>query len=439
VLEKNAIRAALEVLVAAGKKLGGEVHATVSSERNANTRFARNEITSAGDTDDMTVSVTVAHGKRQASASTNQLAPEQLIRAVEQASRLAKLSPEDPEYMPVLGGGQKLPEAARSFDEATAKLGAGPRAEAAAQAITAATPKGIEIAGFYEHGAIVRGIATSAGLRAQHQETFATLSMTARTTDGSGSGWSGAASERATGLDPARLSQIAIDKAVRSAKPGKLDAGKYTVVLEPAAVADLASFLVNAMDARRADEGRSFFSKKGPGTKLFSEAVTISSNPADPTYPSAPFDDEGLPLPARTWIDKGTVGALHTSRFWAAKQGTKPTGSYDQYTLAPGTATAEELVKGVKRGVLITRFWYTRWVDPSTLLITGLTRDGTFLIEDGAVTRPVNNFRFNDSPLTMLGNLEALGKDLARLPDQSVRAPALRCAGFNLASVSEAV
>jgi predicted Zn-dependent protease len=213
------------------------------------------------------------------------------------------------------------------------------------------------------------------------------------------------------------------------------------VVLEPAAVASLLLFLRSSLDARRADEGRSFFSKAGGGTrigeKLFPEAITLRSDPTDAQLAVAPFDREGLPLQPTAWIEKGTVRALTYGRYWAQKQGKPATGQPDGWILDGGTASREELVKGVARGVLITRFWYLRWIDQQTVLATGLTRDGVFLIENGAVTRPVNNFRFNESPVQMLARCDAMSP--AVVTEGGVRVPALRTHEFNLASISEAV
>ncbi|HLL53994.1 MAG TPA: metallopeptidase TldD-related protein, partial [Myxococcaceae bacterium] len=237
---------------------------------------------------------------------------------------------------------------------------------------------------------------------------------------------------------------VAADKAVLSSHPRRLEPGRYTVVLEPAAVGELLAFLTNSLGARPADEGRSFFARKGGtrlGEKLFADGITLRSDPTSPALPSAPFDREGHRLEPITWVENGKLSALAYSRFWAAKQGKVPTGHHTSYLLEGGDATREGLLTGVKRGVLITRFWYTRWVDPQSMLITGLTRDGVFLIEDGKLAGPVNNFRFNESPVTMLANADALTKETVRVPggQSPLRVPALRTHGFNLASVSDAI
>jgi predicted Zn-dependent protease len=213
------------------------------------------------------------------------------------------------------------------------------------------------------------------------------------------------------------------------------------VVLEPAAVAGLLGFLTGSLDARRADEGRSFFAKPGGATRvgdrLFPETITLRSDPSDPQLAVAPFDREGLALQPAAWIDKGTLRALAYGRYWAKRQGKPATGEPAGWILDGGAVPREQLIKGVARGVLITRFWYMRWLDPKAMLVTGLTRDGVFRIENGAITGPVNNFRFNDSPVQMLTRCDALSP--AVLTEGNTRAPALRTHDFHLASISEAV
>lgn len=430
-----------KVMALAKRTPGAEAIASLRSARTGNTRFAVNEITSAGDVETRDLTVTVKLGKRSASASTNQLDDRALADVVARAVRMAKLSPENPEAMPPLGR-QTYRAIKGARDAATAQLGPGPRAQAAGTSIAAASSAKVTIAGYYEHADHARALATTAGLAAFHAWTTAGMTCTARTPDGTGSGWAGGASHRAADVDPAALARQAVAKGVASAKPARLAPGRYTVVLEPAAVADLLGFLTGSFDARRADEGRSFFSKPGGGNrigeKLFPDRITLRTDPTDPQLAAAPFDGGGLPLAPATWIDKGVVKGLAYDRFWAHKQGKPPTGSPQGWILDGGTATREELVKGVQRGVLITRFWYLRWIDPQTILVTGLTRDGVFLIERGEVTRPVNNFRFNESPVQMLANCDALTPSVVA-PEGRIRVPALRTHHFNLASISEAV
>jgi predicted Zn-dependent protease len=430
-----------KVVALAKKTPGAEAIVSFRSARTGNTRFAVNEITSSGDVDTQDLSVTMKFGKRSASASTNQLDDRSLADVVERAARMARLSPENPESMTPLGR-QAYRTVKGARDAATAKLGPEPRAKAAGTSIGLATSAKVSIAGYYEHADRTRALASTNGLAAFHAWTSANMTCTARTPDGTGSGWAGGAGHRVADFNADALAKIAVDKGLRSAKPTRLDPGRYTVVLEPAAVADLLEFLTGAFNARRADEGRSFFSKPGGGNKvgdkIFPDTITLRTDPTDPALEASPFDGAGFPVLPSTWIDKGVVKGLAYDRFWAQKQGKQPTGQPQGWILDGGNASAEELVKGVKRGVLITRFWYLRSLDPQTILVTGLTRDGVFLIENGAVTRPVNNFRFNESPVQMLSKCDAM-TTAAVSPTGGMRVPGLRTHEFNLASISEAV
>jgi len=417
---------------------GGDATVSVSSERRGNTRFARSEITSSADVDRQTLAVTVQFGKRSATATTNAFDDAALEDVVARAARMAKLAPESPEAMPALGKQSYVK--AKASDAATAKLTPAARAKAAGAAIAAGDAAKLVIAGYYQHAITQLARASSAGLWAWHEATSASFSCTARTADASGSGWAETSSNRAADINAEALAKIAVDKATRSAKPKRLEPGRYTVILEPAAVVDLLGFLINALGARRADEGRSYFAKPGGGTrvgdKLFPDLVTLISDPTDAATEGAPFDGEGLPLAKTTWIDKGVLKGLTYGRYWAHKQSKKPTGTPNGWTLAGGKQTREDLIKGVTRGVLITRCWYLRDLDPQTILVTGLTRDGVFLIEKGQLAGPVNNFRFNESPIHMLAKCDAVA---GQWISDSVRAPTLRTHEFNLASISEAV
>lgn len=428
--------------VAAARKAAGravEVAASLRSGREANTRFARNEITSSGDSEETTVSIEVALGRRHAATTTNQTDPASIRRAAETAVRLAAIAPDDPEYVPVLGP-QRYLAVPDAYDRATHALPAAARVDAARAAIDGARRGGVIAAGYYEHGGNASALMTSAGLFAYHRATYASYSTTARSTDGTGSGWAERNAPRARAIDAAALARVAIDKAVRSRRPRALPPGRYTVVLEPAAVETLTSFLIRALDGREADEGRSCFSRKGGGTrvgdKLFAGAVELTSDPTDGDNPSAPFDGEGLPRRPLTWIQRGVLARLAVSRYWAHKSGKPATGDAASYHLHGGGETIERLVAGVRRGVLITRFWYANLLDPQTLQCTGLTRDGTFLIENGVVTAPVNNFRFNESPIAALAKVDGMTPSV---PCGDLRVPAIRTHEFNLASVSDAV
>jgi predicted Zn-dependent protease len=350
--------------------------------------------------------------------------------------------------MPVLGPQQYSPSRAY-FDDVAAATPEW-RAGAAASAIEMSRKRDVVSAGFVETAASIQALGTSKGLFAFDRMTAADYNLTARTPDGSGSGWASKSFNQLALLDPSALAAAAIDKAARSRNPAAIEPGKYTVVLEPAALADMLVFFTFSANARQADEGRSFFSKKGGGNRvgeqLLGENVRIYSDPVHPLAPAITFDNEGLPVPRDVWVDKGVLKNLMYSRFWAQKQGKPPTGGPANLIMDGGNATLDQLIEGTERGVLVTRFWYIRPLDPQTLLLTGLTRDGVFLIEKGKVTRPVKNMRWNESPVVALNNIDAMtpaervvsgegagGSGLALV------CPAARIREFTFSSASDAV
>lgn len=423
-----------------------QTRVNITTQWSGNTRFADGSITTSGSVTNTTVTVTVTAGKRQASASTNVLDEASLKRTVDLAARLAQLAPEDPELMPELE--PQTYTAVNGFSQETAELDAESRAAAIRRAVTAATSAGnaagqIFTAGYLEANARVVAVATSRGLLAYHRTTDADFSMTARTPDGTGSGWARTAARDWGGIDTAALGRIAAQKAVASRNPQTIDPGMYTAVLEPQAVTDLIPLLAGALNARNADEGRSPFSKPDGGTrigeKVADDRVTLYSDPADRGLSSQPFDNQGLPIGRTVWIEKGVLKNLAYTRFWAQKQGARPTGAplAGGLALVGGSKTTEELIAGCTRGILVTHFFYIRALDPRTVLLTGLTRDGTFLIESGKITRALKNFRWNESPLLLLNRLEDIGRPE---PTEAGRMmPALRVRGFDFTSLSDAV
>lgn len=414
-----------------------EARVNLSSGWNGNTRYAVNRITTAGEFESVQASITVRFGRREASVSTNRLDEASLRETVAAAESLARLAPEDPELMPELGP-QEYPQVEGYFG-ATADLGPGPRGEVAAQAIDRARRAGdLEAAGFLSVSAGSSAVANSAGLFAYHASTGASYSLTVRSGDGSGSGWAGEGDRDWSAMHPASVHERAVDKAIRSREPRSLEPGRYAVVFEPEAVSDLVQLLASALSARSADEGRSAFSAPGGtrvGEKILDSRVTLVSDPAG--LGSQPFQGDGLPLGRETWIENGVLRQLSYDRFWAQKQGARPTGAPDSLRMRGEDASLEDLIRGTRRGLLVTRLWYIRQVDPRTILYTGLTRDGTFLIEDGEIRYPVNNFRWNDSPLFALDRLEAMSRPVRVSASREV--PAIRVSEFEFTSVSEAV
>lgn len=422
-----------------------ETRVNYSGSWRGDTRFARNEVTTSGSVEDGQVTVSSAFGQRQASASTNVFTDDALRSCVRQAERLARLAPEDPEFMAGLGPQTYVP--VNAFFDSTANLTAEARGRAARLALELARTSGdLVAAGFIQAEVGAQAVANTRKLFAYHPSTDVSYTLTMRTSDGTGSGWAGGSHNDWDRLNAEVIARRAAQKAMASRSPVTLEPGAYTVVLEPQAVGDLVRLLAFAMNARNSDEGRGPFTKTGGGTrlgeKIADERVTLVSDPADPDLRTAPFDTEGLPLRRVLWIDKGVLANLFYSRFWARKQGKEPSGLPQSLRMAGGPHSLDELVAGTERGVLVTRLWYLRQVDPRTVLVTGLTRDGTFLIENGKLSKAVKNFRFNESPLFLLGKLEALGHE-ERLGGTeaggAIVMPALRARDFHFTSLSDAV
>jgi predicted Zn-dependent protease len=414
----------------------------------ANLRFARNTATTSGAATQINVVITASFGKRSTSVTVAQLDDDSLQRACRRAEEVAKVSPENPEAMPDLGP-QTYTSTKPYFDDA-AKASPEWRASAAETAIALSKKKDVVSAGFVETQAITQAVASSKGLFAYDRYTAADFNLTSRTPDGSGSGWASKSFNELKLVDPARLASVAIDKAVLAKSPAGIEPGKYTVVLEPAAVADLLAFMIFAGDARQSDEGRSFYSKKGGGNRIgeqiVGDKVTIYSDPAHPLAPTVAFDGSGLPVTRNTWVEKGVLKDLFYSRFWAEKMNKKPTGGPNNIIMEGGTATTNDLIAGVERGVLVTRFWYIRPLDPQTILYTGLTRDGLYLIEKGKVTRAVKNMRWNESPIVAFNNLDAMTPAERVVSGEgiggagfSIVCPAARIREFTFSSSSDAV
>jgi predicted Zn-dependent protease len=412
------------------------------------TRCAINRVTAAGITEDTTVRLTSVFGKRVASITTNRLDDASLERAVRDCEALAKISPENPEYMPELGA-QKYADI-NGYYTTTGDLTTEARARAASLGIKAADAvKGIA-SSFIDVDAGSKAVATSNGLFAHNSNTNVAYTLTVRTEDGLSSGWAGDEGTDWNTIESDRIAADAVRKCREWQKKTALDPGKYEVVLESTAVGMLMQRMMFEFDARRADEGRSFFTKRGGGNrlgeKLFDERITIVSDPAEKNGETNPFDDTGLPIQRETWVEKGVLKTLAYTRFWADKQKVQPRPRPSNFIMSGGNASLEDMIKSTRRGVLITRLWYIRGLNPRIVSYTGLTRDGTFLIENGKIARPVNNFRFNQSLTELLANVEMLGRP-ARVAanedgsagQQAVIVPALKVKNFNLASISDAI
>lgn len=424
-------------------------HARVnlSSSMDGNTRFAVNQMSTSGDINDATLTVSSAFGQQVASATTNRFDDESLRRVVETSERLARLVPEDPEYLGELG--PTTYPTSNSFFQSTAELEPEERARSIANVTEQAEENDLISTGFLVHRAGANAVATSNGLFAYTTDSRVNFTTTVRTPDGTGSGWAGTSVNDWRELDTSALGAVAVEKAMRSREPREVEPGRWTVVMEPTAVGNMVNLMMNSLSARAADEGRSFFSQPGGGNRLgqqfLDERVNIHSDPEDSRIFSTPFNGEGLPNQREVWVENGTLQNLVYDRYWADRQNRDTTGFPSGWYMSGGDATMEEMIRSTERGLLLTRFWYIRGVDPRTILFTGLSRDGTFLIENGQISHPVKNMRWNETPIFMLNNIEMMGRPVRISSGESsgltsaVVVPPLKVRDFSFTSISDAI
>lgn len=424
-----------------------ECRVNVSMAENVFIRFANNGITTSGYTLEQSVSVSsTTEDKRSGSANVTELTDDALRRGVEQAEALAKISRPNPEDMPALGA-QKYPELA-NFDTATGSSRGDALIGHVKAIIDAARGSKLTAAGFVQRSANWVAVANKAGLFGYHQYTDSSISNTVRNAGGTSSGWATQTSTSVKDLNGAESGRIAVEKCAAGDNKKRLEPGKYTVILEPAAVSDLIGFLGFGFNARGAEQGQTFLSKKGGkpgetqlGEKLFPEYITLRSDPFNPKFAAFPWAPSLLPNEKITWIERGVVKNLSYDRFWAQKAGKQPTPFPGNLILEGQEHTLADLIKAADRAILVTRFWYIRPLQPQTLQMTGLTRDGVFLVEKGKVTAPVMNFRWNDSPVRVLQNTKMLARPVRTQGAEtgSSIAPAILAEDFNFASLSDAV
>jgi len=418
---------------------------TINGSRTGNIRYARNAVSTAGLVENTQLSVAVAFGKKQGTAVINEFDDKSLAKAVQRAEELAKLAPENPEFMPTPD--KQAFKGSDTFSKSTDAINPEYRAQVAAYSIEACKKKGLVAAGFFTDQSSFETVANSRGVFGHQSQTGIDFTCTVRTEDGRGSGWVRRDAQDVTRFDPRAAAEVAMEKAIRSAEAKALEPGRYTVILEPAATSDLLAFMFNSFDARSADEGRSFLAKKGGGNrmgdKLFDEQVNVWADPWDKDIPVLPWDNQTLLARERMDIIKnGKIASMNYSPFWGKKQGQRAVGQPGNIIMSGGSKSTEELIASTKKGILVTRTWYIRMVDPQTVLLTGLTRDGTFYIENGKIKHPVKNFRFNESPVTMLNNIEELGRPEVLAGDESqfqLLIPAMKVRDFNFTSLSDAV
>lgn len=409
---------------------------TVSGGAQASTRFADNAITQNVQRNNVSLHVTCAYGESHGSAVTNDLGDDSLKALVARAQEIAKVSPPDPEYMPPLEAAEteKYPKVEAFFEQTLAydPLTKARHISAAAETVKA---KKLRLSGAYSTGDGFQALANSAGLRAYHRDTDAELHATVLTP--TGSGWAERVANNPADVDVQDVVGRALKIAEDTQDPADSEPGKYTAILSPAAVGEMLMFMFwGGFDAKATDEGRTFLRGK-LGTKVCGENIGLRSDPSDKRCPGAPFQGGGLVSPTLHWIRDGVLENLSYSRFWAKKQGKQPTGMPSNIIMDGGDATVKDMIASTEKGILVTRFWYIRFVDPMVPLITGMTRDGLFLIEKGKVTKPIKHMRFNERLLDLFNRVEAMGTPERTGEYIGMLVPTIKVRDFNCTSTTK--
>lgn len=403
----------------------------IASYSEAATRFANNAIVQNVARRQREVAVRSAFGQRVGVASTTDLSREGLRAVVERAEDVARNSAPDEEYLPPPGP-QKY-KAVDAYDRPTAEASAAKRAEAVGSAVSEARSRDAQVSGVFSTALFDEYQANSAGLHASHRATAARFAVTCMR--GEQSGWAEAYSHRMDRLVCQDTAVRAIGKATNAAGLTEVEPGAYTVILEPAAFAGLLTFVQWTLDAKAADEERSWWHGR-LGRPVASPLLTARSVPDHPDMPGSPIAEDGLPAPDVTWIDQGVLSNLAYSRYWAHHTGRPFTGDPVNLVVSGSDSSLDELIRGVDRGILVTRFWYTNFVEEMELAITGMTRGGLFLIENGEVVAALRNMRFNESLPAALSRMTAVGRPVVTYTefDEAMLAPPVRIEGFHFTS-----
>lgn len=449
-----------EVLEAGLGKGGAEV---VLAERftRVNFRVANNTVTTNGREDSISAGVVALEGDRVGVQNADVSSAAQVLGLARGARERASRSPEAPDAMPLLTVAEAAPASATRLVQAAEAQPAElePILRPVEELLERSRQAGIRCFGYAQATTAQQSLGSTTGVRLEGGRQAASLALTLKTNDLKRSVWTGRVARRLSQLDPLAMFERASQRLAWTERSLSLPAGRYQVILEPSATADFIVRLMWEMHARGADEGRTVFAgKSGPrvGERLYAPAVTLESDPSDPQMPVPGFVrslgsseyssvfDNGLAVPATVWVDQGVQQDLICPRRWARDHRHRARPDADNLRMR-GTATSlEEMIGSTERGLLLTSLWYIRDVDPANLLLTGLTRDGVFLVEHGEVVGSVNNFRFNESPVGVLERTVQIGASELAFSrevgdDIFLEAPPIRVEGFNMSSISDAI
>jgi predicted Zn-dependent protease len=422
---------------------GGEVEVNIDSRWVGNLRWARNRVSSAGDTTNHTLRITRIINGARGDVSTNKFDDAALKLSLQTAERLIRFYSENPDAPPLPPKQQYLQP--QLWSDASYNLTASARSETAKALTEAPVTQKLVSAGYMQTSAFVRSIYNTTGMDAYYAATQAEYSTTIRNPSGTGSGWAGVTKQDWTAVDAKQISATALKKCVESADPRAVEPGRYTLIMEPQAVHDMFIYVIYNLDRYSAENMQTVFTLRPGqskiGLKVFDDRITVGTDPMDPGAGYIPFDYEGYPYRAVNWVEKGVLRQLSYNRRYALSQigdGIPLPNPYS-YRMSGGDTSIDEMIASTERGLLVTRLSSVNVIDNPSLLMTGVTRDGLWPIEKGKVKFSVKNFRFTDSPMFAFNNVEQLGRPERVYGYYPTTVPPVKVRDFNFTSLSDAV
>jgi len=418
------------------------VFISLSASETALSRFSENQISQNVRKNTFSITVTSYFGKRSASASTTELDQNAIAQTLRRGEDLARIAPEDPEWVELLPQ-QTYSERTPAFDQATATLSPLQKGEIIQQVCSLSQDAGVNGSGTLSTQVSLYALGNSAGLRGCDRTTEADFSFTARIDNGSS--WNRCTAWSIEQLPIIELTEKVVQRAIASANPQAIEPGDYTVIFEPTAFASLLPWVIWNLDARAADEGRSFMSGRDDsgqpmgnkvGEQLFNRGVQIQRHAAHPLLQGGRFFGNGLSNEELNIVKDGIPQTLSYSRYWAKEQDKEPTGAMYPLVMQGSEDTVADLIASTKRGILVSRAWYVRYVNQRTLEVTGMTRDGTFLIENGKISYPIKNLRFNQCLPEMLQNIVAVS-EVKRCGGSVI--PGCKVDNFHFSSITDSI
>lgn len=422
------------------------VSVQVANHKTETLRFSGERIISASSATSVVAMITAGYDKKSATVSVEVPELSVLEPALQRAEALAQAAQPSAEYMPPVAPPQSYLLTKEHF-ESTAQLNEKDRAHVASTIQSECKKRALNLAAYIQVDNFNYAFGNSSQLRVSHSGTKFHCSATARTLGSAGSAKAQEEHADFARFNLERFCHKLVTRAELSANPHELPPGEYPAIIEPSALCGFMSALFNHISRRAADEGRSYFSLPGGknkiGQALFNSSVNLTTSPCDELCPTASFGAEGLALTPISWIESGTLKNLPIDRYWASKLAVPAIPMPANFILQGGSGSLEDLIKNTERAVLISQSWYMRDLDPKEILVTGLTRDGTFWVEDGKIQYPIKNFRFNESPVRLLQSVDALSASDRCIGTESwgpmTVLPAIRVPKFNFSTISDAI